>query len=47
MGAKPDDDVVAACGMLTTEQDCNDYMGSGFPNHCEWQTAKTPPCLAP
>jgi len=47
MGAKPDDAVVAACQALSTPETCAAYMGSGFPDHCEWHTPSTPPCLAP
>lgn len=47
MGAKPDDAVVAACQAITDQAACSAWHGSGFPDHCEWHTPGTPPCMAP
>jgi hypothetical protein len=47
MGAKPDDAVVAKCQSFTDQASCAAWQGSGFPNHCEWHTPSTPPCMAP
>jgi hypothetical protein len=47
MGAKPDDAVVAKCQTFTDEASCSAWHGTGFPDHCEWHTPATPPCLVP
>jgi hypothetical protein len=46
-GAKPDDAVVVACQAITDQASCAAWQGNGFPNHCEWHTPGTPPCMAP
>lgn len=41
-GARPDDEVVAACQSFSDAVSCGNYRSQGFPLRCSWELAGAP-----
>jgi hypothetical protein len=46
-GIAPDENVVEACGLITSSDECTMFETGGFPASCRWVTQDSEPCLAP